>query len=194
MYKLLSDVGLSSLSVGTFGMISSMITNQDPAMTILSTGFLTGGLACKIGSSFLQIREEYNSIESEESIWNNSMLYYLAIERNRLLRMESIIIYRRTNYTRKQKEQLIKDLLIEKELLNKKEETLKTNKLSIDEKLDHITKLENMHIPSNLYIRLKEDVFEEDNVVSLEVNGNNSIKNNNGTKAKIYKFPKNKDK
>ena len=122
------------------------------------------------------------------------MLYYLAIERNRLLRMESIIIYKRTNYTRKQKEQLIKDLLIEKELLNKKEETLKTNKLSIDEKLDHITKLENMHIPSNLYIRLKEDVFEEDNVVSLEVNGNNSIKNNNGTKAKIYKFPKNKDK
>ena len=89
IYKLLSDAGLSSLSIGTFGMMSSMITTQDPKLTFISTGFLAGGLICKIGSEVVMIKELSNKLESDESIWKNTKLYYLFCEQNRLKRVQT---------------------------------------------------------------------------------------------------------
>ena len=194
MYKLLSDVGLSSLSIGTFGMISSMLTSNDPTLMFLSTGFFTGGIVCKIGSEILLIKGELNEIDNEESIWNNSKIYYLEIEKNKLKRVETHLLYKKGGYSFKQKETLLKDLYIEKLLLNKKEEILNNNKISVNDKLDILSELESNYEFSSLYIDLKEKLLDEAKVIGFPneriINKDNSEKKI----AKISKFPKNKDK
>ena len=195
IYKLLSDAGLSSLSIGTFGMMSSMITTQDPKLTFISTGFLAGGLICKIGSEVVMIKELSNKLESDESIWKNTKLYYLFCEQNRLKRVKTYIIYKNNNYSFRESELLLKDLSRDLISLNRKINILEDDKISIKEKIELISKIEEEIEFSELYNSLKKSLFNEVNVVGF-VEKKSNIEDYVRTKktCKILEFPKIKDK